>query len=222
MPEDPYVAKTNQDLLRECLQTSSPDAWREFVRRVEPVIASSVANVARRYRRSSHEVILDVIQDVFVKLCRDQFKLLKDLRLTHENALFAYLKLAATSMAHDYFRKKRPEAEAVEFLDDAFAAPPSAVTDPAAEEQFLIKEIEQIVEKLTRGPNAGRDRAVFWLHYREGFSASAIAAIPALKLTQKGVESVLHRIRTLLRSQLISTGKENRAQKRVKSGVFVS
>lgn len=200
------------------------EVWREFVRRFEPIIAGSVARVAWQYHRSSPDLVRDLTQDVYFKLCREEFKLLKDLRLTHEKALFAYLKLVAMSVAHDYFRRRYPEDDAGECLDDALSdiAPGCGAAVLTAEEQVLRREIEEIVEKITIGPHADRDRAVFWLHYREGFAASEIAAIPGLELTQKGVESVLHRIRTSLRSEIMSMRKQEKLRQRVKPGFSVS
>ncbi|HEY6251653.1 MAG TPA: sigma-70 family RNA polymerase sigma factor, partial [Candidatus Angelobacter sp.] len=189
-----------------------------------PIIASSVARVARKFGRSSPDLILDLTQDVYFKLCRDGFKLLRDLRITYEKALFAYLKLVAMSAAHDYFRKKRPDVGGDAFTDDTFRGSTGlcVTKESTEEERILVLEIEAIVERITGGPNGERDRSVFWLHHREGFTASAIAAIPALKLTQKGVESVLHRIKTSLREELRQSRKDDRFPQRVKADFSVS
>jgi len=48
----------------------------------------------------------------------------------------------------------------------------------AAEERLLLGKIEEVLEEVTEGANAERDRMVFWIYYRQGLTASAIAAIP--------------------------------------------
>ena len=44
-----------------------------------------------------------------------------------------------------------------------------------------------------------RDRLIFWMYYRQGFTAKAIAAIPSISLTVKGVEGVIQRLTGQLR-----------------------
>jgi len=223
MAQNKYAAMTNRELLAECLETIAVEAWQEFVRRFEPIIASSVARIARQFDRFSVDLILDLTQDVYFKLCRDGFRLLRDLRITHEKALFAYLKLVAMSVAYDHFRKKRADLDAEEFCDDsAKLAVHGEAASATAEEKILVQEVEEIVERITTGPNAERDRLVFWLHHREGLSGSEIAAIPVLKLTQKGVESVLHRIKVSLRNELKRSRKGKQSGQRLKPDFSVS
>ena len=47
-----------------------------------------------------------------------------------------------------------------------------------------------------------RNREIFWLHYRAGLSARAIADLPEIGLTAKGVESVIMRVTKELRERL--------------------
>ena len=57
----------------------------------------------------------------------------------------------------------------------------------------LLSEIETRLRDAS-GIISPRDRAIFWLYYRHGFTAVEIAALPAVHLSHKGVESVLRRI----------------------------
>jgi len=43
---------------------------------------------------------------------------------------------------------------------------------------------------------------VFWLYYRAGFTASAIASLPTVGLTTKGVESLIFRLTRIVRENL--------------------
>jgi RNA polymerase sigma-70 factor (ECF subfamily) len=47
-----------------------------------------------------------------------------------------------------------------------------------------------------------RDRVMFWLYYRQGYTAEEIARLPAIGLTAKGVESALRRVTVWLRAQV--------------------
>jgi RNA polymerase sigma-70 factor (ECF subfamily) len=60
--------------------------------------------------------------------------------------------------------------------------------------------LEQIDCRLS-ATESKRDRTIFWLYYRQGFSAREIAELPGLGLTQKGVESCIHRLTNMLRAE---------------------
>ena len=62
--------------------------------------------------------------------------------------------------------------------------------------KVLVREIDK---QLGCPP---RDRNVFWLYYREGLTAAEIAAIPAVGLSVKGVESLIHRMGAELRERM--------------------
>ena len=66
-------------------------------------------------------------------------------------------------------------------LDDTPLA--ARARDLQIDREILLREIQ---DSLPANP---LDRAVFELYYRQGFSAQEIAAIPAVGLTPKGVES---------------------------------
>jgi RNA polymerase sigma-70 factor (ECF subfamily) len=47
---------------------------------------------------------------------------------------------------------------------------------------------------------------IFLLYYRQGLTASEIAALPALGLTTKGVESIIARLTHMIRSHIAHEG----------------
>ena len=60
----------------------------------------------------------------------------------------------------------------------------------------LIGEIDQRLAAT----ETDRDRNIFWLYYRQGYTARDIASIPNLGLTQKGVESCIYRLTQSVRN----------------------
>jgi RNA polymerase sigma-70 factor (ECF subfamily) len=68
--------------------------------------------------------------------------------------------------------------------------------------------LEQLDQKLRSAPEIipERDRALFWLYYRQGYTAEEIAGLPAVGLTAKGVESALRRVTVWLRAE-VARGK---------------
>ena len=55
------------------------------------------------------------------------------------------------------------------------------------------------------GNTADRDRTIFWLYYRQGLTTKAIATLPAIGLTIKGVESTLGRLTKMVRKRMVET-----------------
>jgi RNA polymerase sigma-70 factor (ECF subfamily) len=201
-----YAQMSNRKLLGECLENMESEAWLEFVRRFLPVISGAIAEVARQYNHYSEDIVKEVTGSVYLKLCSNQFACLRNLRLEHENSLFRYLKLVAFSVAHDFIKKFLPALDADEPKADLIRpGQPGSVEQ--IERTITLNEIQRAVEKATSGRNAERDRAIFWLHYRQGFPTSAIAQLPWVNLTSKGVESVISRISIEVRNALTSDKK---------------
>lgn len=189
------------------------EAWQEFVRRFQPVIAGVTAQVARLNGDASPSLIDDLTQEVYLKLCADGFRLLRECRLSHENSIFAYLKYVSASVAHDYFkafhaqkRGAKVNAGTVEDAERNMSTGPETWS-VAAEKNLVLSKIEGLVKDITAGKNAERDRLVFWLYYREGMTTKAIAELSVLNLGQKGVESLLSRITGNLRKELLKGTK---------------
>jgi len=209
-----YAQMSNRKLLAECLENRQSEAWLEFVRRFLPVISAEIARVARQYNHYSEDIVKDVTGSVYLKLCNNQFASLRNLRLEHENSLFRYLQLVAFSVAHDFFKKLLPELDADEPKDDLII-PNQTGSVEQIERAISLNEIQRAVEKATRGGNAQRDRAIFSLHYFQGFSTSAIARLPGINLTSKGVESVISRLSIAVRNTLTSDKKTSSKKIRV-------
>ena len=172
------------------------------------VIAATVIKVLRRIGTLDLTRADDLIQEVYLKLCTDDYRILRDCRLEHTGALFGLVQAVATTTVLDHVRalSAQKRGGGVKLLTSvgAEAAEPS---DPRAHQTLdrllLISQIDQYVRQASDVENPARDRQIFWLYCRHGFTAKAIASIPALGLTPKGVESVIHRI-TLAVRQFVS------------------
>jgi RNA polymerase sigma-70 factor (ECF subfamily) len=70
------------------------------------------------------------------------------------------------------------------------------------ERDLLIGQIDRILAKQLREPFAKRDRSVFWLYYRQGLTSKAIASLPGIGLTSKGVEAMIHRLSKAVRNEI--------------------
>jgi RNA polymerase sigma-70 factor, ECF subfamily len=198
-----------------CLRGDHPAAWEEFVHRTQRLIASTIIKVASAWGPPSKQVVDDLVQDVYVKLCKDEARILRDFEARHEGALFGFLKVVAANTTRDHFKasgaaKRQTDkvAESVDVADQA-NAPETSSTMSTADRELLIRDIDRILCQSLDPETRDRDRLVFWLHYRTGLPAQAIAARRSVGLTVKGVESLLRRLTALVRSH-VSTAQNSK------------
>ncbi len=196
---------TDEELVQLLLATRDEDLradlWVEFWRRFQPVIARTVRRRVLRYTRwVDHDWVDDLVQDTFLKICKDEFKIVRNFEFRHENALHGFLKVMAARVAEDDIRKKNSDKEgggqSSENLDDSA----QAASDRSSAVQSMLNnlrmsEIENCLQQRKGEPNFGRDHKIFWLYFREGFTANEISELPDVGFKSvKGVESALLRL----------------------------
>jgi RNA polymerase sigma-70 factor (ECF subfamily) len=154
------------------------------------------------------EFVDDLVQEIVLKLFADKCGRLHEFSCAHPEAIEAYIKTIATNHAYDFFKagrsQKRGGGESAQLLDTAEvkAELSSLGGVDAIQREILLYEIDSCLETNVKGESGLRDRTIFWLYYRQGMSANAIASIPSLGLGIKGVESVLVRVTRLLREKI--------------------
>ena len=206
-----YKALSSAELVLHCLQTGEEPAWLEFVRRFQPLIASVAMRIGRRWGESSRELLDDLVQETYLKLCADREALLRNFQAAHPDAAFGFIKVFTANLVHDHFKavhsRKRGGGTKTEPVDDD--TPGAMTLSPcdakSIERTVLLGQIDTCLGKAESGPNAKRDRDIFWLYYRVGLPASAIAALPTVGLTTKGVESTILRLTRVVRRRLART-----------------
>jgi RNA polymerase sigma-70 factor (ECF subfamily) len=92
--------------------------------------------------------------------------------------------------------------EAVPDTAALFPVTPAASSSTSMDRRILLRQIDDALTVVAAGPDLERNRLIFWLYYRDGLSASAIASLPYIKLTTKGVESILLRLTRMIRSHM--------------------
>src|SRR5579871_1782389 len=203
-------------LISICVSTGDETAWGEFVRGYQPLIAGVISRYVRRMGNISHELVEELVQEVYVKLCANNFYALKSFGISHENALFGFLKVIASNVAQDYFRTARSlgrsgswgrghelNAQLKEFSDVSDSS-------TALDRELLIQKIEQQLQTYSEEPNFIRDHTIFWLYYKSGLTAKAISHLPEMGLSVKGIESILHRMTRQIRANLASPASERK------------
>lgn len=204
-----YPALSVNDLVSACTQSSDEFAWAEFVRRFHPLIASVTLRVARQWGERAPHVIDDLIQETYLKLCASGLRSFRATRTDRPDAIYAYVKVFTANLAHDQLKaaKAQKRGGSVDTssdggeIDGTGRVMPTR-TESVIERRLLLQEVESCLTAVTPGSKSERDRRIFWLYYRVGLSANAIAHLPTIDLTTKGVESTILRLTRLVRKQL--------------------
>ena len=207
----PYAKLSAADLVRVCAGSDDPEAWAEFVRRFQPVIASAVLRTARHYGEPPRSLLDDLVQDTFLKLCENASRLLRSFQPRHQDSIFGFLKVVASNVVHDHFKSALAEKRGsgqVETIGEPlrFEARTQGIDGVATAHKLLqLEEIHRILVQVTVGRDQQRNCTIFWLRHRQGLTASEIAAMPDVELTTEGVESVLLRLTNMIGSHINKT-----------------
>lgn len=198
-----------EELIHACAESNGGEAWEEFVARFHRPISLSIVRVANQCGAIPQQLVDDLVQDTYLKLCANRCRLLLDFTIQHPDAVAGYVKTIAINVARDHFKsdhtKKRNSAGTDQLLEDANPPAPSASLggQDAMEREVLFKQIDRCLEVCSEASDRERDRTIFWLYYQQGLSAKAIACLPGTGLGAKGVESAISRLTRCVREQLV-------------------
>ena len=149
----------------------------------------------------------DIVQEVFLKLCEQERRILRTFEPRGEDSFLGLLRIVSASVANDYFRriysaKRGGNVVTSQLIEDGPASPTNSNQQTTKIHRSVL--LSQLDQKLRSAPEVigERDRALFWLYYRQGFTAEEIAGLSATGLTPKGVESALRRVATWLRAEI--------------------
>jgi RNA polymerase sigma-70 factor (ECF subfamily) len=191
-------------LARLCAQKDS-EAWLEFICRYQRPITLVILRTLRKAGSTPTLVIDDLVQETYAALCADGLPLLRDFVEEYPSSLDAMVRAIAANLTHDYLRaqnakKRGGDFHQVAYNSRALAQLPSPYGHETIELHQQLKEIDATLEGH-QTPSA-RDHAIFWLHFRLGMTANAIARVSTFQLTSKGVESSLRRTLSMVRTAL--------------------
>ena len=157
-------------------------AWDEFVARYAGTVRLAVVGVLRQAGRDAGEAG-DLVQEVFLRLCKDEFRLLAQYDPARA-APATWLTLIARSMAIDHLRRKQLRRVPLE------AAPESAfaVDPPEPAERLAIPP----------GLLSPRQELILAMLYERDMDPAEVAA--ALGIEVQTVRSMHHKALTKLRA----------------------
>jgi RNA polymerase sigma-70 factor, ECF subfamily len=204
-----HSSMSGEELIRACAEGSDAAAWDEFVSRFHRPISLSIVRTAYQWDEIAQQVVDDLVQETYLKLCLNRCRLLLEFAAQHPDSILGYIKTIAVNVTHDHFKslhsQKRGSGEVDQILEnmDPKAETSGAGGQKALEHEVLIRQINQCLESCSQGPDHDRDCTIFWLYYQQGMSAKDIAALPTVGLSAKGVESAIFRLTRLVRENLV-------------------
>lgn len=209
-----YSKLTPQELIRICANTDDAEPWDALINMFTPVVSITIRRVLQPGGMYTPEVHEELVQGFFLKVWGKpgDHAFLKQMDTGPESHPFAYFQKAARHYALDYVKaqraKRRGAGQSMENVDEVHAAMPARSFGSASnmEWQVLVGEITNCFRLA--GLN-DLQIAIFWLYYGPaGLTADQISKLSWVKLSVKGVESLLHRMIRDLRACLEGKGKD--------------
>ena len=162
----------------DALARGDKGAWEAFVRRYAGLVAAAVRGVAREAAE-----VEDLAQEVFVRLCKDDFRLLRSYDPTRAG-LSTWITIVARSTARDAMRRHRPVLMTIDAVPEARLA-----VDP-------IEPAERL--KLPEALLSPRQREILTMLYDHEMEVAEIAK--ALGIDPQTVRSAHHKAMVKLRA----------------------
>jgi RNA polymerase sigma-70 factor (ECF subfamily) len=192
--------------LQRCLATGNKADWEAFIAVAQPIIAAAVLRCVARWTTAGRELVDDLIQETFLKLCNRDFRILRNFRTGDNRALHVYLKTIAGSTVVDHFRAQASEKSGSGKTDlslndvaDQLVAAGSHAAD--LERRMLLGLVGKCLEA-----HAPRNRTIFRLYHAQGMKPKIIASLPGIGMSQSAVETVLYRITLAVRECVKNNG----------------
>jgi len=166
-----------EDIDLQALSRGDKAAWDAFVRRYAGLVTAAVRGVSRDGRD-----VEDLVQEVFVRLCKDGFRLLKTYDASRAG-LSTWLTIVARSTARDALRRRQLPVSPIEAVPEALLA-----TESAPPEKL----------KLPEGLLSPRQALILSMLYDRDMEVGEIAE--ALGVDPQTVRSTHHKAMLKLRS----------------------
>ena len=153
-------------------------AWDAFVRRYAGLVVAAVRGVAREAAE-----VEDLTQDVFLRLCKDDFRLLRSYDASRAG-LSTWITIVARSTARDAMRRHRPVSVPIETVPEG---------------RLSVAPIEPLRKlKLPEALLSPRQREILTMLYDRDMEVSEVAL--ALGIDPQTVRSAHHKAMIKLRA----------------------
>ena len=177
LSEDRPTQQDGAEALTELL-AGDRRSWNVFVRRYAALIVAAVRGVA-----ANPGDVGDLTQEVFVRLCKDDFRLLRGYDATRAS-LSTWITIVARSTARDAMRRRRPDSVPID------AVPEGLLKIDAVEPAPALKLPEALLSP--------RQREILGMLYDKDMDVAEIATL--LGIDPQTVRSAHHKAMLKLRA----------------------
>jgi hypothetical protein len=201
---------TFQELLECCSDIASPRweaGWREFIKRYKKFIYNKVAQRCSiwgvpRIQRQFSEFVNEIVDTVFVTLCKNDCQALRDFEAReNERRFFAWLATICERTASRHIRALLKESLLDEKKEEVLRDFHSLDSGTRWELHEMVVTELRTFSKRKIG-NLERDIHIFQLYVLADFSETMVRAHPCLKTLSHGVvHNVIYRMRNILVQQ---------------------
>jgi RNA polymerase sigma factor (sigma-70 family) len=153
-------------------------SWTAFVRRYAALIVAAVRSVA-----PTTSDVEDLTQEVFVRLCKDDFRLLRSYDATRAS-LSTWITIVARSTARDSLRRRRPNSIPIDTVPEAYLKVDAVEPTPKL--------------KLPEALLSPRQREILGMLYDGEMDVAEVAT--ALRIDPQTVRSAHHKAMLKLRA----------------------
>jgi len=169
----------------EALARGEKGAWEAFVRRYARLVVAAVRGIARETTE-----VEDLVQEVFLRLCRDDFRLLRNYDPTRAQ-LSTWVTIIARSTARDALRRHRPVVVPIEAVPEG---------------QLAVDPVEPVRPlKLPEALLSPRQREILTMLYDREMEVAEVAT--ALGIDRQTVRSAHHKAMVKLRAHFKAGAK---------------
>jgi len=214
---------SNTSLIKTCAESlENQKAWLEFLERFDRHIKLSVLR-AYRFLSISHlkreiikEDIRDLVQEVYLRLVKNDCRVLKNFKPKYDKAFYAYLSIICASVVKDFFKKfSRLKRKGYMYSIDERSAiskenkmiskrllPSFMQTNP--EKQVIAKDLLEKVKNYYSSADSKkgdkRKELIFQLYFIHGLSIEDISCIKGLNISLSNANVTIWRMKREIRS----------------------
>jgi len=200
---------SSAELVRQCGQNLTDRAlWELFTQRFQKLMFLYLMRALKFHSKRDDvtELVSDLAQEVYLRLCHNEGSMMRGFRGDTDFSVAAFFGRVCASVAIDHLRrnesgKRFGNVVSIDEAKEREMINTSTRDYGELDVNAILKWID--VEKLAADDpdpkNAQRNAIIFKLHFIDGLTTEEIAEFPGFDLTERGVGSVITRLRKRIR-----------------------